>query len=556
MTVPQKSFLARVAADAMSVAVRHWPESSRCWGEALLAELDEIAEPGKALSWAAGGIFLFFRALLSHFFEWIKLPAGAGFSNAGLAGGGNGPQFPKRSRLLTGAVLLAAVALLCLPVGREAASTIKASWRGFQASNGDRRELEKLAAQAEKERDSKELAFVALTYPDSDKAAEFADRAVALDPNLVWIYASRYWDFQQQWPKDDEHWRRLKDFDPDNAFVFLVAASARSYTRIHGVGVIPGAEADSLEGSLLKDSEWLSDMDKAFRAPRFDSYFERHEELAREGWKKTPGLSPGLIANSLWTHSIPDLPMIQAYTGSRVRQTTSSGGIREAELTLNELIALGKHATDFGPTYLAKSIGITFTNRGLAGLKKLYRESGQTDKERQAEAEMREVETASNSLVHTYIEERTRIASDFRRKAILLQISALLALFLAVASVFSLLVLESSPALRWSTSKLTRRIACTILDYGPALFLGASVIFLISFRPLAAVFEQIRSADDLGTQPTSLFWHLFALSDANPLLFFYEPYHQWLAGTVLLVVIALIVIVRGLVRPKAASPAR
>jgi hypothetical protein len=192
MATMRNSLLSGVAVQSMQWAVRVWPESSRQWGMAVLGEMGEIAEPGAALNWAAGGMLLFLRAMLAQFLQWMKSPVGRGFSGGALPSGSYGPQFPKHSRSATTVVLLAAVTLLFLPMGREAARTVEASWRGFIPSRRDRQDLEELAAKAEQEKDARTLGFVALTYPDADRGTHFADEAVKLDPSLMWIYASRY----------------------------------------------------------------------------------------------------------------------------------------------------------------------------------------------------------------------------------------------------------------------------------------------------------------------------------------------------------------------------
>jgi hypothetical protein len=49
-------------------------------------------------------------------------------------------------------------------------------------------DVEELAARAEKEKDASTLAFVALSTGDPKRAAALTEQAVALDPQLVWIY--------------------------------------------------------------------------------------------------------------------------------------------------------------------------------------------------------------------------------------------------------------------------------------------------------------------------------------------------------------------------------
>ena len=103
------------AVRSLTLAVNCWPASSRQWGQAMLAEMEEISQPGEACRWAAGGILLFLRAAIARLFEWMRLPVGARYS--GLAADGNGPQFPKHSRLVTAGILLATAVLFFVPAG-------------------------------------------------------------------------------------------------------------------------------------------------------------------------------------------------------------------------------------------------------------------------------------------------------------------------------------------------------------------------------------------------------------------------------------------------------
>jgi hypothetical protein len=100
------------------------------------------------------------------------------------------PLLPRRSRLFTVAVLAVAALLLILPEGREAIRTVRASWQEYEQSDSDARTLEKLAARAEKEKDASMLAFVALSTGDLKRSEVLTDLAVALNPQLFWVFGS------------------------------------------------------------------------------------------------------------------------------------------------------------------------------------------------------------------------------------------------------------------------------------------------------------------------------------------------------------------------------
>jgi hypothetical protein len=531
MAAMRSSLLSRVAVQSMHWAVRVWPDSSRQWGMAVLGEMDEIAEPGAVLSWAAGGMLLFLRAVVAQVLEWMKLPAGSGFSGAALPSTGDGPQFPKHSRLATAVVLLAAVTLLFLPMGREAARTVDACWHGFVPSQRERQDLERLA----------------------DRGTHFADEAVQLDPSLTWIYASRYSYRPSGEPTlTGERLKQLKSYDPDNAAVYLVSAFVEGEPLIENRSGRKGSAVGPLGDELAKNRQWLKDMDAAFHAPKYDNYFQPHQELAREGWSKAPALSPGAIAVSLWSHNIPDATQIQAYGELRVRealQAGSTGRAKDAEDTLAEVAGLGKRMSDAGATPYERMVGLGLMKRGLEGYEKLYRASGQTKEANEIAAQLHEAETTTRGHIDGYIGWREEIVKGLWWKAVLLQAAGILSLLLMIATACSLVVLEVGTAIGRRLVWL-RTAMCKVVDYGPAVLVLTSLVFLWSFQPIARIFEQYRSGKSANMEMAGLFWQLFALRAVSLGWYFREPYYQWLLATILLVVIGAFLLVHGLLRAK------
>jgi hypothetical protein len=553
MNTLRNSLLARVAMNSMDLAVRHWPESSRQWGQAMLAEIGEISEPTAAMHWALGGLVVFSRALGERFFEWMKMPVGSGFSGTGLTGNGQGPRFPKHSRLATAAVLLAAVGLLFLPIGREAAGTIKASWYGFQPTESDVRGLEKLAAKAEKEKDARTLAFVALSYPEPRQAMEFADKAVALDPSLVWIYASHYHS-QEVMNQMTGRLEKLKQADPDNAFAYFVLAHSKSRNALQ----VEYHKPEQITEALIQNGPWKQEMDAAFRAPNFDGYFQKHEELSQETWRKYPTLSPTLIAVPLWQQGNGSLNYMElrTYTDLRVNQALKAeeaGDIQAAETQLSEVVRVGKMISVAKGTEIERMFGAGVSKRGLSGFEKLYEATGNESGLNATRTQLHQVEAESSSRVQSYVGWREDIAKEFHKPALFVQRSVILCMVLALAVVLSLAMLEAGRIFRWKSSRPERRMMGFIADYGPVFLLLSCGVMLWSFRPIAEAFEQYRTAEQNRVQLFGLFWQIWQLGEMNQLTYFYDPYHRWLWGTILLSLLAVIVLVRGVMRRKADS---
>jgi len=194
-----------------------------------------------------------------------------------------------------------ALATLSIPLGN--------SWsdRVFSA-----RTLDHIERQAIPHADSRALAFVALHHPDINVAAGAAEKAIALDPLLTWISAR----FAQARPPalDPAPWiARLEAWDPDNAFPYLLEAGQifdpRSFGGAwerHGGALLPPR-------AIVIGSDFRLPMQKAFAAPRYDSYASQCFQLDRsileqQGWDR-----PDLLIQAVGSRPIPNLQAIRTY---------------------------------------------------------------------------------------------------------------------------------------------------------------------------------------------------------------------------------------------------
>ena len=147
---------------------------------------------------------------------------------------------PKRPLVWT--TLLLSLALLPLSGFRQALVTLsvpieKDVWQ--DSFRQDRvfstRTLGYIERQAIAQADAIALAFVALHHPDTKEAANAAEKAIALDARLTWISAR----FAAAYPLEHNPapWiARLKDWDPDNAFPYLLEAHAFSEKSLRKAG--------------------------------------------------------------------------------------------------------------------------------------------------------------------------------------------------------------------------------------------------------------------------------------------------------------------------------
>jgi hypothetical protein len=558
MAISQPSLPFRFAHSSLQLALRFWPKESLHWGRALAAELHEIDEPLEAIHWAFGGLMLFTRATASHILTWLKLPVGSRLSVVSLPLETNPPLLPKRSRLFTAAVLLATALLLLLPQSREAISTVRASWNGYLGTSGDLRALQKLAARAIKEKDAHTLAFVALVAPDPEVAAGLADHAVALDPSLTWMYASRS-PRPEYTPPPKDGLARLLAADSENAFPEILAAQVICEPRMQTLIAQHSLTPQATEAALAANSEWVTHMDRAFRAPRYDSYFNRRWQLTHEVWNSNPNVSVALIFNSLWSQPFPDFLSIKSYADilmQKAHQASDAGHPEQAESLLREVDSFGRRVTEQGELDLEKLLGRDVSRRATIALRDFYQRLGRKSESQEAAKQLQLIDDRRDNVSHSFffhrIEEPRLHALE--RNALRVQISAILALLSACLAAVCLIALEWRSRKSAARRVWLRRGVCLAADWVPAILLLACAALLWFFQPYAEILRSARTVTSGSAAWYSMhFGGLFTLSSAlGALEEPFTPLHFWESFTCALVALALFILVRGFLRYKRA----
>jgi hypothetical protein len=552
MSAQENSVTSRFARWALGCAVRHWPKENRAWGLALAAEIDETSSAFEAVRWSLGGIMLFTRSMLSSAWKWMKLPAGGS-----LSGGAGGPEpsslLPKRSRVFTAAVVAVAALLLALPEGREAIRTVRASWQEYQQSVSDARTLEKLAARAEKEKDASTLAFVALSTGDPKRAEVLTERAVVLDPQLVWIYGSK----DHSWPNFEspkaEWLTRLQAADPDNAVPYLLEAHALDRLRIRPFyqrGIPKEAEFEVVEG----DSKWMALMERAYNAPRYDSYFQRHYQLTRTVWNHEKDLSPVIVLSGLQSHAIPNLLNVRLFADIRVHEAQkarAAGDLKRSESLLGEVDAFGIRMADGSETKIEKLIAWTISLKADKEFAVLYSSWGKPEEERRATLRIKQLNANFQAMLPAGDLEMVARATAFRRDGILVQGFGTLAVIAGFAALAGVLVLGLWPRKIWDKKTSWRRAACLVVDYAPSVLLIGCGAFLLSFLPIHHAFEEYRASNYSLPNDERLMDSMWGLLEIPRYLTGVNfAVSGWTIVTITLSALLLLVLVRGFYRMR------
>jgi hypothetical protein len=557
MSTQENSVTARLARWALGCAVRYWPEETRPWGLALAAEIDETASAFETVRWSLGGIMFFLRSVLSSGWRWMKKLPGGG----SLPGGAEGPSMlPKRSRAFTAALLAAAAALLALPEGREAIRTVRASWQEYhwqeyRQSDSDARTLEGLAARAEKEKDASTLAFVALSTTDQKRAVGLVEHAVALDPGLIWLYSAS--SHRPNYAPPREEWLvRLQAADPDNAVPYLLAADTLDPLRIRPLyqhGILKDAEFEVVES----DSKWMGLMERAFGAPRYDSYVQKHYRLTRTVWNRDKNLSPKIVLYGLWYHAIPSLLNLTFFERVKIHEAQKArvaGDLSRAERLLGELDAFGMRIADGSGDKLEKLIGMTISRSADKELVDFYSSTGNAEDARRAALRIEQINERARSMRPDHDPATRAQAQAFQWEGILVQGFGILGVIAGFAALAGMLLLELWPARIRHAKTIWRRALCWIADYAPATLLVASAAFLMSFLPFQRAFAEYRSSSYVLANQERL---MEALGDLHGVPDYVMGVNAhvliWAFVTAALTAVLLFVLVNGILRPRHAA---
>jgi tetratricopeptide (TPR) repeat protein len=552
----ESSVTARFARWALWCAVRHWPEENRAWGLALAAEVDETASAFETVRWSLGGIMLFTRSVLSSAWTWMKLPAGSS-----LSGGANGPSLlPKRSRMFTAVVLAAAAALLILPEGREAIRTVRSSWQEYQQSDSDAWTLERLAARAEKANDASTLAFVALRTEDPKRAEALTERAVAIDPQLFWVYGSKNHSWPNFEPPKAEWLARLQAADPDNAVPYLLEAYAvagQHVRRLYEHGTPKDADFEIAEG----DSKWMALMERAYSAPRYDSYFEKHCQLTRVVWSQEKNLTPMTVLSGLWSHAIPNLLNVRNFADVKIHEAQkarTAGDWKRAGSLLDEVDTFGMRMRDGSGTNIEKVIGWSVSRRASKEMTVLYSSLGRSEDARRATLRIQQIDASFQALRPGHDSADHARVQSFRRAAMLVQGFGTLAVIAGFAALAGVLMLELWPRRIRNAHAIWWRAICLTSDYAPIILLASCGAFLISFLPFQHAFEEYRASSySLLNEERVMesMWGLLEIPQSVTGVNF--AVSIWTFVTIALSALLLFVLVRGFYRTRrtAAKPA-
>ncbi|HEX7287264.1 MAG TPA: hypothetical protein VF532_13845 [Candidatus Angelobacter sp.] len=286
--------------------VRDLPLELKPWGEAMLAEMPQVRGVFAPVSWAIGGSIVLSKSLIRRWFS------GKAESSTVASSGTAGANSPAPLPRLALAMLLLCFAMLLLPSFRQGLRTSLESWNPLWTPHGQL-EFERLLDQSEKLGDPESLAFVALNTNDPGKAFRLAKSAVERNPQLEWIwYSLIQGQFYFVKPAIDLHSpevvatiQRLQQADPENSVPYLLEAERIRWSELDSPHPFSSIQQPTTAEERQLWQAWRATMERAYAAPRCDSYFNRRMQLERSVLLKLKQERPLAFLNQMYWLAIP-----------------------------------------------------------------------------------------------------------------------------------------------------------------------------------------------------------------------------------------------------------
>lgn len=388
--------------------------------------------------------------------------------------------------------------LLAAPAFRQALAifpvpgTDPTSWGSRVVTQKDLRRLEQ---SGDKQRYARALAFVALHSRKDDDllAMHAAEKAIALDPQLTWISA-KISHATYLFPGYDPHpWiERLKAWDPQNAFPYLLEASASVHSDWETRWAKYNAATPDLRNALAAEPKWRVPMDKAFAAPRIDFYEAQRFALDRQVLQEQGFNRPDIFVMGMWSQPMPSFMETSFYTEIQLKDV---GEVAEKAGRPSDALAAYESVARFGELLRAGSswdltqlLAVKYRREAYEKMLPLLRREGRAEEAAAVEPSLLEAATYKPRSFAVF-------GGVAERSARIVQLSGFLAVLLAVATLvwfFSLIILRRRPRL----SPALNRFASALCG-APPLLLLSSLALLLAYYPYARPVAQYASAQDL-----------------------------------------------------------
>lgn len=400
----------------------------------------------------------------------------------------------RRTRFMSLCFAVLATAFFAVPAFRQAFELpmtfvlLRGAFEGEERNIGrlPKAKLDEWTRQAERERDAKTLAFVAMRTRNGAEAFRLADEATAIDPSLNWTYFSLAW-VNRSGPEALKIAQKLQALDSKNALGYLQEAE---YLRANA----------KLDWLILeqreKQTEWRAAMEKAFAAPRFHSYNVERFQLEREILTARGEATPLRMLLSVASYPIPNLLNIRQYGELLTRKVgkdfEQAGKPDDAIAQYWAVAHFGERMQMEPGSLIEQLIGIAVQQIGYKALIPALEKKGQGEAAKTLALIMPEQEGRLNQL-----RGRNDIFSssaNYTWTAFLIYVLESTVVLFAAITVIALLYVNAKIWVRPERKGRLYGFMTVLENYLPILLFVACAGLYLTYYPYAANFEHYMTA--------------------------------------------------------------
>jgi hypothetical protein len=432
-------------------------------------------------------------------------------------------------RLPVWIALAVSLAFLALPSFRRAVQILpftnhRDAWSAWAFSESA---LQKIEKSGDKDKYARTLAYVALHSPDSRQQALAGGKAIALDANLTWICAhlSRA-DYLSPGNDPLPYLNRLKAWDPDNGYVYLLEAGATVQGDWESHWGRLNHENGELRQALAADPRWRAAMEKAFSAPRLDIYADRQFALDREVVLERGLDRPDKLLMATADLALPNFTSLQMYADHLVLDVASreerAGHIENALAIYRSVISFG-YKLRSGPTSLEPILAAIILDKTLQKMDPLLRREGRTAEAIAVESALTWSRGEESRSIERFSHREDYRSCGFRSGHVVVVSGFFLLLFAGAAVIWLICVAllrakpNLSPAMNW---------AAPYLGWSPLLLPLACIALFSSFFPYSRSIAGYSTAGELFQAFESFLAGIFTL-DRFPALHIWIEHMIW-----------------------------
>jgi len=488
--------------------VRLWPPDTKDWARAFAAEVFQIETLSESLRWLIGGIMLLTRARLWYFFKGLSRPLGVPPDPPLEAARRLVARFPRTPRWISLLLLAASITILLHPETRTSlrAAVWRELWEPQEWST-----FRKLQSKTTETGDAKLLALLSLLSRDNADRARLSNEAIAKDASLTWL------DYRYFRPADTveeraklrrsaiERIQRLEKWDADNAVPRLFAAElvfediVAASPAVSSLAFLRGShelhELNEVEKTAAANHEWLALMDRAFRAPRYDTYASRRFELIRDVARQYRINDPDVTEYTVAGGALPQFPNLLTYAHVLLYRDWRSGtGAHDASTIADarSVLHFAQRMQLRGLTRIEDILAAQIAQQACERLQPLLEKSGRREEAAFVTAELERWTVALDRLRSRSRSWSSRtMGGSLESAGLTIHIAAFAAIGLLAVSVVALGAFAGENG---STSTIESPgpfsvFVSLVADVAPPFLLLACVILFVAYHPYAHTYE-------------------------------------------------------------------